>query len=112
MSRTSVKLLRYGALVGLVAWIGIVLWHFPSAVDSPMNREDEQRKFYTEAYAPGNGDAPIMKDNPLTRVAASAAEDLHIRHHVAEFVKDHHLEHSRVLDVGSGSGALQDVVAN
>jgi hypothetical protein len=43
MSRSSVKLLRYGAGLVLVAWIGIVLWHFPWAVDSPVNREDTER---------------------------------------------------------------------
>lgn len=103
-------LLRYGAVVGLVAWIGIVLWHFPWAVDGPVNKEETQKKFYAEMYTAGP--STIVKNTQMAQAAISANEDLHIRDHVAEFVKKHHLERSRVLDVGSGTGALQDVVAN
>jgi SAM-dependent methyltransferase len=48
----------------------------------------------------------------MAQATVSETEDPYIRDHVAEFVKDHHLEHSRVLDVGAGTGKLQDAVAN
>ena len=40
-----------GGLVVLAGWIAIVLWHFPWAVDSSTNRENEQRAFYA-THAP------------------------------------------------------------
>src|SRR5262249_37127724 len=39
-----------------------------------------------------------------------ASDTLHIRDQVAQFVADNKLEHARTLEVGSGEGALQDVV--
>jgi len=75
-----------------------------------LNREDAMRDFYTVVYAQGTN--TIFKDTELARAAAAAAESLQIRERVARFVADHRLEHARVLEIGSGTGKLQDVVAD
>jgi ubiquinone/menaquinone biosynthesis C-methylase UbiE len=97
-------------LVILAGWVAIVLWHFPWAVDASTNRESEMRAFYAMMYSPtGN---TVAKPNPLVKYAGMADEIYHIRDHVAQFVTDNNLEHARALEVGSGSGKLQDVVVD
>jgi SAM-dependent methyltransferase len=99
-----------GGLVVLAGWIAIVLWHFPWAVDSSTSRESEMKTFYSIAYGP----APdtVYKPTALAKAASAAQETNHIREQVAQFVSDNHLEHAHALEVGSGSGQLQDVVAD
>ena len=106
------RILRLGAIcfsVVVVAWLAVVLWHFPWAVDPPVIREETLKAFYTAAYEPEN---KMVKDTPLARAAQKAAETFHIRDRVAQFVSDYNLLNGRILDVGSGSGYLQDVVAD
>lgn len=95
--------------VVLAGWVAIVLWHFPWAVDSPTNRENEQRAFYAIMYAPQN---TVVKPSADAKAASTAQETMHIRDQVARFVADHNLEHARTLEVGSGVGQLQDVVVD
>jgi SAM-dependent methyltransferase len=91
-------------------WVAVILWHFPWAVDSPLNREDAMRELYTMSYAQDTN--TTVKLTEMARAATVAAESWHIRERVAQFVADHHLEHARVLEIGSGTGKLQDVVAD
>src|SRR5262245_13442697 len=92
-------------LVLLAGWVAIVLWHFPWAVDSPTSWESEMRAFYTLVYSPSPNS--IYKPNALSNAALRACL---VRDQVAQFVADNKLEHARTLEVGSGEGALQDVV--
>jgi hypothetical protein len=92
-----------------IAWVAVVLWHFPWAVDAPVIREEALKAYYTAAYEPENR---VVKDTPLARAAKNAAETYRIRDRVAKFVSDYSLQHARILDVGSGRGYLQDVVAD
>jgi SAM-dependent methyltransferase len=94
----------------LAGWVAIVLWQFPWAVDSTTNRENEQRAFYAMIYAPQQNTA--IKPTAAAKAAIGAQETLHIRDAVAHFVADHNLEQARTLEVGSGGGQLQDVVAD
>ncbi|MGH7518510.1 MAG: class I SAM-dependent methyltransferase [Gemmatimonadales bacterium] len=91
---------RLGALIG---------WHFPDATDDPVRREDAIRAFYDLSYS---GSSSVVKDNELTREAAVARTTLDIRGQVQRFVEQLGLQDAAVLDVGSGKGYLQDVVAN
>jgi hypothetical protein len=54
----------------------------------------------------------VFKPTALAKAAGAAQETQHIRDAVAQFVADNHLEHAHSLEVGSGSGQLQDVVVD
>lgn len=89
--------------------VGIAWWHYPSAIDDPVRREDAQRDFYTLAYST-EGKAVIRKNTALAKAAENAKTTYDIRGRVERFVSEFGLHDAKVLDVGSGSGYLQDVV--
>src|SRR5262249_43986381 len=93
------------ASVPFVLWGALVAWQFPYATDDPVRREDEMAAFYQLAYSPS-----IVKDTQLAKDAANARIVFDVAGAVERFVRNFHLERARVLDVGSGSGYLQDVV--
>ena len=86
-----------------------VIWHYyPSRTDPSetihFQPTEEQQEFYNSAF-----------DNQKARyemVAREAAQTFHIKENVEEFVARNRLRDARVLDVGSGEGTLQDVVAD
>jgi SAM-dependent methyltransferase len=88
---------------------GLVAWHYPYATDDPVRREDEIQAFYDLSYS---GSSTVVKANPLTREVALARTTYNISGQVEQFVEQFGLENATVLDVGSGKGQLQDVVAN
>jgi SAM-dependent methyltransferase len=95
------------AIVLGVEVIPVVVWQFPYASDDPVRREDAVKEFYTLNYAPSQ---TITKDTALARAAADAKTTYHIREQIDWFVSTFKLQHANVLDVGSGSGYLQDAV--
>lgn len=103
-----------GAAAVLV--LALVLIHFPWATDQ--NREPElleARTFYEEAYTPvdsveeedvaGSGD-----DHAYVALGEAATEALGIVPELERFVAKYGIQNARVLEVGAGSGKLQDVV--
>jgi SAM-dependent methyltransferase len=93
----------------LVLLAGLIIWHYPFATDDPIRREDAVRSFYDLSYS---GSSTAVKENELTRQAASAGVSYDIRGQVQRFVDRFGLHDASVLDVGSGTGYLQDVVTN
>jgi SAM-dependent methyltransferase len=89
--------------------IALVALHFPYATDDAVRREDALQEFYNLAYTP-EGRKAIVKDTQRARDARDARTTNNIQGKIAEFVREHHLEDARVLDVGSGTGYLQDSV--
>lgn len=107
MGKGSGRFARELALAALpVAIIGaaIVAWTFPYATDDPVRREVATAEFYAMIYGQ---DAEAVQ--PKAVAAADAAD---IRGTVSRLVTQYHWEHARVLEVGSGTGYLQDVVAD
>jgi SAM-dependent methyltransferase len=93
------------AAVPIVLWCALIAWQFPYATDDPVRREDEVAAFYQLAYSPS-----IVKDTQLAKDAANAKIVFNVAGGVEQFVRMFHLERAKVLDVGSGTGYLQDVV--
>ena len=94
----------------IAAWpIAFITWHFPYATDDPVRREDAIREFYEIAYSAGT---PVMKDSEVARRARPAYLAFDIPGHVRRFVHRYDLQGAAVLEVGSGKGYLQDVVAD
>jgi SAM-dependent methyltransferase len=87
------------------------LVHFPyhtDVVERPVISQDAG-DFYTRIYASTDEQGP---DNAAdyVKIAKEAIAEYHIVPRVADFVKQYGLEKKRILDVGAGTGYLQDVV--
>ena len=91
--------------------IFLSILNFPRTVDDVpvVQRIAEDTKigqaqsYYDNDYSPG-------LDDIYVRTARRAAQIFHVEDKVRTFVKDFHLQEKRVLEVGAGSGLLQDVV--
>ena len=84
-----------------------VIWHYyPARTDAPeaihFQPTAEQQEYYNAAF-----DARQAR---YEKIAAEQARKFGIRGAIEEFVSTYGLENSRVLEVGSGAGSLQDVV--
>jgi SAM-dependent methyltransferase len=80
--------------------LALIAWHFPYATDDPVRREDAIRDFYNLAYS--DSPALVVKENELTKRAATVRTRLNIRGRVEWFVEHYDLQNASVLDVGSG----------
>ena len=112
--RSKSTAIRY-VLIAVVVVAVFVAVHFPRATDAEPSGEEIAKTiaFYQQAYAnPAvSADAnPDSGDNIYVKVAAEAAQAMHIKEQVQGFVAEQHLNRKRVLDVGAGQGYLQDVV--
>jgi SAM-dependent methyltransferase len=93
---------------------------FPYRTDAVTQRGIPQpadyNEFYKRIYAPPTTGAANSTDDPedeaYVRMAREAIENNKVVESVSAFVKDYHMEKARVLDVGAGTGYLQDVVEN
>lgn len=90
--------------------------YFPYDVDDPALETDvttlEADEFYEEVYAgeePQN-EAETESDHEYVVIGREAGESLGATAAVEQFVEEYGLEDARVLEVGAGSGQLQDIV--
>jgi ubiquinone/menaquinone biosynthesis C-methylase UbiE len=96
--------------VGVYAliYLAIVIHSHPSRTDPPeaihFQPTPEQQVFCDGAFA--------SRQARYDPIAPGAAEHMHIRDQHAKFVADSRLGGAHALDVGSGAGLLQDVVAD
>lgn len=102
------KHVRNLAIVSAIP-LALIAWHFPYATDDPVRREDAIREFYDLTYS---GNSAVVKDTELAQEARTARTRLNIPARVQRFVERYGLQNAAVLDVGSGSGYLQDIVEN
>jgi ubiquinone/menaquinone biosynthesis C-methylase UbiE len=91
---------------------------FPSKTDPVgdrhIGRPDDYAAFYKTIYA-ARDTSPTAAENPddrYVKIAKEAIEGQRILPRVREFVQRYGLEKARVLDIGAGTGYLQDVVDN
>jgi SAM-dependent methyltransferase len=66
----------------------------------------KDQRFYDQTYAESDRDLKYVE------TARRSAEEAHVKEHIADFVQTYHLQKARVLDVGAGSGLLQDEVSD
>jgi len=96
----------------LLLLLGVVLlWNFPYAVDAPARREEEIQSFYELVYATDTG-KNTERDEAFARVCRQARTASGLYDLVTEFARTYALDTARVLEVGSGDGFLQDIVAD
>ena len=92
--------------------------YFPYATDDPNQpppplEVSESDDFYEEVYAGTTDevDAP-PSDHEYVSFGREAGEQLGIADIVRRFIARHNLEQARILEVGAGSGTLQDIVSD
>lgn len=95
----------FGVFLTIVA--AIAAWEFPYATDSPLNREDAVREFYEIQWGVSS---TVVKPSEFTDAARDARKIYRIPERMTEFVEEFGLQKAKILDVGSGSGYLQDIV--
>lgn len=107
------KFLLVLACMGSVPLLVIAL-NFPYHYDRPLTPEETEaaRRYYADAYAKPAVETPTESESAYLRIAIKAAEDNKIEEQIRAFVGEYKLKDQRVLEVGSGRGYLQDVVAN
>lgn len=85
----------------------ITALHFPYSVGPPSGQEtiDEASEYYQSIYTPvENGE-----DHSYVRFGQEVAHRQKVSEGVAEFIARYGLEDAKVLEVGAGSGTLQDL---
>ena len=98
----------------------IVAVRFPYKTDPVDERSLARPANYAEYYAgvyasPKQGKETALEDTSdgrYVRMAREAIADQNVTQQLARFVAIYGLEKARILDVGSGTGYLQDVVEN
>ncbi len=90
--------------------------HFPYAADEPSSKEpvaiaDDAQDYYEEIYSPAAAsESDDSNDHEYVQIGQSANENKGIVEAVSEFVAEYGLSDAKVLEVGAGSGQLQDIV--
>ncbi len=102
------------AILFCFAFLGTV--YFPYATDDPNEpppplEMEESEDFYEEVYTGlSDGDTDETEDHVYVEMGREAGESLEVDDIVADFVDRHDLHAASVLEVGAGSGGLQDIV--
>jgi SAM-dependent methyltransferase len=98
-------LLGYFVLVCTVVFI-----HFPTAEDDRKDTSDDllRTTFYETVYTAPK--TPVNGKNHSAYVEFDQAVGVPVKDEIAQFVRDHGLEKGKILEVGAGSGTLQDIV--
>ena len=109
------------AAVALVSIASIFLF-FPRDLDPQRDASHETRRFYSKAYSSGaesRGETITSAVEPLSareQFYVDLARDAAVRSQVPELIQDfvqrYGLQQKKVLEVGAGSGLLQDAAAD
>jgi SAM-dependent methyltransferase len=92
----------------------LVATHFPYDTDRPLSAADaaKARNFYAAAYDPRKSAEVSPEEEKYAKMALDSAHFWHVTDQVADFARQFQLTGKKVLDIGSGQGYLQDVVAD
>ena len=106
MLRSPVALCAVTYLIAIGALVAI---HFPYQTDvgvPPPPRIEQQ--FYEKVYSAEEA----REEAKYVEIARAEANYYNMAGYVSRFIAQNHLENARVLDVGAGTGMLQDLVAD
>ena len=91
----------------LIVLVLLNAWYFLYATDDPVDRNEELAAFYGMAYEENAATAAAY-----AQATRRAREAVNLKNRVETFIRDYDLQDRKVLDVGSGDGYLQDLVAD
>lgn len=103
--------MRYSLWVALAGWAALIAIYFPWATDAAPSPEETAKTiaYYQQAYS----ETPAADaGEDYVKVAQDAAASVGVKRELDDFVRAQGLAQKRALDVGSGRGYLQDVVAD
>lgn len=108
------RLLMLAGLLVLAAAATVTAFNFPYDVDAPLSPDEIARNiaYYKTAYQETAKEQESAQDARYVEIARKAAERFKIEDRVRSFAHAHGLTHKRMLEIGSGRGYLQDVVAD
>src|SRR5437016_1876564 len=110
MLRELLSVLGTVAGAVLLLEVSLVAALFPYHIAPPervsFQPASKDQRFYDETYAENERDLKYVE------TARKSAEEAHVKERIADFVQTYHLQKTRVLDVGAGSGLLQDEVSD
>ena len=108
------RLLMLAGLLVLAAAATVTAFNFPYDVDAPLSPDEIARNiaYYKTAYQETAKEQESAQDARYVEIARKAAERFKIEDRVRNFAHAHGLTHKRMLEIGSGRGYLQDVVAD
>jgi SAM-dependent methyltransferase len=112
---TTVELSLETVVTAFVFAAFLVVIYFPYSRDEPPSPEETNaaRRFYNDLYAKPDASQTQTQDNLSRKNEALAGESVqyhHVQENVEDFVQRFNLRAAKALDVGSGTGYLQDVV--
>ncbi len=86
----------------------LTLWYFPTQVDDlgEVSRDEDAEAFYESVYKMTDEGG----DSEYVEYARYTADHVDMNGQVEKFVEQYGLRDKRVLEVGAGSGSLQDLV--
>lgn len=106
-------------LAGLITSALATAVMFPYDVDPAVDQSPQSREFYTRTYAAAVSENNTSAARPLSEEeqnyinsATGMANLLHVPDTIRDFVQTHGLAGKKVLEVGAGSGLLQDQVSD
>jgi SAM-dependent methyltransferase len=90
----------------------LVALHFPYDTDLPPSAAEVKKaiEFYQRAYEAPRNDSPTAENGLYVKVNEESARDYQIKEGLQNFVEQHGLKDKKALEVGAGSGYLQDVI--
>lgn len=117
--RALVKTAAFMACGTAVVVLGLGVIYYPYATDDPALEVSLDAlaadDFYEEVYSGAEGQAAAEPEEESAEheyvvMGRDAGEAMGANEAVADFVKSYDLEDAKVLEVGAGSGQLQDIV--
>jgi len=98
----------------------LTLWCFPWNLDPEGDTTDQTRRYYERAYSAEKSASESKPASELTPLSAqeqyyvdyarAAANKAKVPERLADFIRTYGLKEKKVLEVGAGSGLLQDAV--
>ena len=103
------NLAKVGSLMALIYFPLVVAVHFPMTVGpaavNPIDEAEQARDFYEVAYQSRED-----QESEYVLTSLAAAHDTGVVKMLEKFIDDYDLHDKRHLEVGAGSGSLQDLV--
>jgi len=105
----KVLLCFYAPLIALLVLFNFPYDTDPSVTRAPGDAKGKAQVFYDQVYKPEVNGSDV-KESDYIELEKLVSKQFGIKEQIQDFVRTYHLEHKKILEVGSGTGSLQDIV--